>query len=52
MLSAVEELFPSKLFSMGDEINARYYADDAQTQHDIDGRTLEQALDAYTQGNA
>jgi hypothetical protein len=50
MLSAVVELFPSTLFRMGgDEINARCYADDAQTQHDIDGRTLEQALNAYTQ---
>jgi hexosaminidase len=50
MLSAVAELFPSTLFSTGgDEINARCYADDAQTQHDLDGRTLEQALDAFTQ---
>ena len=32
-----------------DEINARCYADDAQTQHDLDGRTLEQALDDFTQ---
>jgi hexosaminidase len=43
-------MFPSGLFSTGgDEINARCYADDAQTQRDLDGRTLEQALDAFTQ---
>ncbi|KAF8499849.1 glycoside hydrolase superfamily [Russula emetica] len=40
MLSSVAGLFPSKLFSTGgDEINAQCYA----------GRTLEQALDAFTQ---
>ena len=50
MLGAVAELFPSTLFSTGgDEINARCYADDAQTQRDLDGRTLNQALDAFTQ---
>jgi hexosaminidase len=50
LLSAVAEMFPSGLFSTGgDEINARCYADDAQTQRDLDGRTLEQALDAFTQ---
>ena len=44
MLSAVAELFPSTLFSTGgDEINSRCYADDAQTQRDLDGRTLNQA---------
>jgi hexosaminidase len=50
MLSSVAGLFPSTLFSTGgDEINARCYADDAQTQRDLNGRTLEQALDAFTQ---
>jgi len=52
MLSSVAELFPSTLFSTGgDEINARCYADDAQTQRDLNasGQTLEQALDAFTQ---
>jgi hexosaminidase len=50
LLSAIAELFPSTLFSTGgDEINVRCYQDDAQTQHDLDGRTLEQALDAFVQ---
>ncbi|KAI0272898.1 N-acetylhexosaminidase [Russula aff. rugulosa BPL654] len=50
LLSSVARLFPSTLFSTGgDEINARCYADDAQTQRDLNGRTLEQALDAFTQ---
>jgi len=33
----------------GDEINANCYQDDAQTQKDLAGRTVEQALDAFTQ---
>lgn len=50
LLSSVAGLFPSTLFSTGgDEINTRCYADDAQTQRDLNGRTLEQALDAFTQ---
>ncbi len=50
MLSSVAGMFPSTLFSTGgDEINVRCYADDAQTQRDLGGRTLEQALDAFTQ---
>ena len=50
LLSSVAGLFPSTLFSTGgDEINAQCYADDAQTQRDLNGRTLEQALDAFTQ---
>ena len=32
-----------------DEINARCYVDDAQTQYDLGGRIHEQALDAFTQ---
>jgi len=50
LLSAIAKLFPSTLFSTGgDEINARCYTDDAQTQSDLSGRTLNQALDAFTQ---
>jgi hexosaminidase len=50
LLGAVAEMFPSALFSTGgDEINVQCYADDAQTQRDLDGRTLEQALDVFTQ---
>ncbi|KAH8992276.1 beta-hexosaminidase [Lactarius hatsudake] len=50
LLSAVAKLFPSTLFSTGgDEINARCYQDDAQTQKDLDGRTVAQALDTFTQ---
>ena len=50
LLSAVAELFPSTLFGTGgDEINIQFYADDAQTQSDLSGRTLNQALDAFTQ---
>jgi hexosaminidase len=50
LLSAVAELFPSTLFSTGgDEINMPCYQDDAQTQADLAGRTVKQALDAFTQ---
>ncbi|KAI0298150.1 N-acetylhexosaminidase [Multifurca ochricompacta] len=50
LLSAVAKLFPSPLFSTGgDEINARCYHDDAQTQNDLAGRSVEQALDVFTQ---
>jgi hexosaminidase len=50
LLSAVADLFPSALFSTGgDEINAACYEADAQTQRDLDGRTLDQALDAFTE---
>ena len=50
LLSAIAELFPSTLFGTGgDEINVRCYADDAQTQRDLSGRTLNKALDAFTQ---
>ena len=50
LLSAIAELFTSTLFGTGgDEINMRCYADDAQTQSDLAGRTLNQALDAFTQ---
>ena len=43
---------PSKLFSTGgDELNINCYAKDSQTQADLNssGRTLEQALDVFTQ---
>jgi hexosaminidase len=50
LLSAVAKLFPSTLFSTGgDEINAQCYQADAQTQHDLGGRSLNQALDGFTQ---
>ena len=45
-------MFPSKLFSTGgDELNANCYAQDNETQADLSaqGKTLEQALDAFTQ---
>ena len=46
------KLFPSKLFSTGgDELNTNCYAQDAQTQSELkaSGKTLEQALDTFTQ---
>ena len=50
MLSAVEELFPSKLFSMAE---TKSMHDTTRMMHRrsmiLNGRTLEQALDAYTQ---
>ncbi|PIL35139.1 hypothetical protein GSI_02928 [Ganoderma sinense ZZ0214-1] len=52
MLAAVARMFPSTLMSTGgDEINAKCYEQDAQTQADLksSGRTLEQALDVFTQ---
>ncbi|KAI9436475.1 glycoside hydrolase superfamily [Lactarius indigo] len=50
LLSAVVKLFPSTLFgTCGDEINARCDQDDAQTQHDLGGKTIAQALDTVTQ---
>ncbi|KAH9055259.1 N-acetylhexosaminidase [Lactarius vividus] len=50
LLSAVAKLFPSTLFSTGgDEINARCYQDDVQTQQELGGRTVAQALDMFTQ---
>jgi Glycosyl hydrolase family 20, catalytic domain len=33
----------------GDEINTRCYRDDPQTQQDLAGRTLNEALDVFTQ---
>jgi hexosaminidase len=50
LLNAVAELFPSTLFGGGgDEINMRCCADGAQTQSDLAGRMLDQALDPFTQ---
>jgi len=50
LLSAIAKLFPSTLFGTGgDEINLRCYADDAQTQSDLAGRMVEQAVDAFMQ---
>ncbi|ETW82196.1 glycoside hydrolase family 20 protein [Heterobasidion irregulare TC 32-1] len=50
LLRAAAALFPSSLFSTGgDEINARCYADDAQTQAALvaGGQTVEQALSDF-----
>ena len=43
-------MFPSTLFSTGgDEINAQCYKDDPETQQELAGRNLSQALGAFTQ---
>jgi hypothetical protein len=50
LLSAAAKLFPSTLFATGgNEINTRCYQDDPQTQQDLAGRTLNEALEAFTQ---
>ncbi|RPD56093.1 beta-hexosaminidase [Lentinus tigrinus ALCF2SS1-7] len=52
LLSAVAKMFPSTIMSTGgDEVNANCYEQDAETQADLKatGRTLEQALDVFTQ---
>ncbi|KAM5540844.1 hypothetical protein V8D89_005488 [Ganoderma adspersum] len=52
MLAAAARMFRSTLMSTGgDEINAKCYEQDAETQADLksSGRTLEQALDVFTQ---
>jgi hexosaminidase len=52
LLSAIAKTLPSKLFSTGgDEINQNCYKQDAKTQADLaaSGKTLEQALDSFTQ---
>lgn len=52
LLSAVAKVLPSKLFSTGgDELNTHCYDEDAPTQADLksSGKTLEQALDTFTQ---
>ncbi|CDO72187.1 Glycoside Hydrolase Family 20 protein [Trametes cinnabarina] len=52
LFTAVATIFPSKLFSTGgDELNTNCYAIDEPTQASLNatGRTLEQALDAFTQ---
>ncbi|KAH9960978.1 N-acetylhexosaminidase [Lactifluus volemus] len=50
LLSAAAKLFPSTLFATGgDGINTRCYQDDPQTQQDLAGRTLNEALDVFTQ---
>ncbi|KXN82649.1 Beta-hexosaminidase 2 [Leucoagaricus sp. SymC.cos] len=52
LIKAVASMFPSKLFSTGgDELNTNCYAKDNQTQQDLksQGKTLEQALDTFTQ---
>ncbi|XP_006455958.1 hypothetical protein AGABI2DRAFT_188060 [Agaricus bisporus var. bisporus H97] len=52
LIGAVSSMFPSKLFHTGgDEINTNCYDQDEQTQMDLNsqGKTFEQALDAFTQ---
>ncbi|KAG6845602.1 hypothetical protein H0H87_006655 [Tephrocybe sp. NHM501043] len=52
LLKAIAGLFKSKLFSTGgDELNANCYTQDNATQADLaaQGKTLEQALDTFTQ---
>jgi hexosaminidase len=52
LISAAAKVLPSKLFSTGgDELNTNCYVHDPQTRADLrsSGRTLEQALDAFTQ---
>ncbi|KAF9241103.1 N-acetylhexosaminidase [Melanogaster broomeanus] len=52
LLSAVAEMFPSKLFSTGgDEVHTSCYDADEQTQEILNstGQTLEEALSSFTQ---
>ncbi|KAF8158414.1 N-acetylhexosaminidase [Crassisporium funariophilum] len=52
LISSIARTLPSTLFSTGgDELNVNCYTQDAQTQADLkaSGRTLEQALDVFTQ---
>lgn len=52
LLSAVARMFPSTLVSTGgDELNLNCYAQDVDTQADLktSGRSIEQALDVFTQ---
>lgn len=52
LLAAVAKMFPSTLFSTGgDELNTNCYAADMDTQQDLQssGKTLEEALDTFTQ---
>lgn len=52
LLTAVAKLSPSTLFSTGgDELNVKCYTDDEETQASLNatGKTLEQALDTFTQ---
>ena len=52
LFTEVAKMFPSTLFSTGgDELNTNCYAIDAPTQAALNetGRTLEQALDVFTQ---
>ena len=54
LISSIAKTLPSTLFSTGgDEINTQCYAHDAQTQADLTqtNKTIEQALDAYTQAS-
>ena len=52
LLASVARMFPSGLMSTGgDELNTACYAQDAETQAELNatGRTLEEALNVFTQ---
>ncbi|KAF8195383.1 glycoside hydrolase family 20 protein [Pholiota molesta] len=52
LVASIARTLPSTLFSTGgDELNVNCYTQDAQTQADLtaSGKTLEQALDTFTQ---
>ncbi|KXN85407.1 Beta-hexosaminidase 2 [Leucoagaricus sp. SymC.cos] len=54
LIKAIASMFPSTLFHTGgDEINTNCYAHDNSTQQDLksQGKTLEQALDTFTQAS-
>jgi hexosaminidase len=54
LLSAISSRFPGKYFSTGgDELNTKCYDIDDSTQSDLQssGKTLEQALDTFTQAS-
>ena len=52
LLAAVAKMFPSSMMSTGgDELNVNCYNQDSETQASLNasGKTLEQALDTFTQ---
>ena len=52
LLAAVAKMFPSSIMSTGgDELNVNCYNQDSETQASLNasGKTLEQALDTFTQ---
>ena len=54
LLAAVAKMFPSSIMSTGgDELNVNCYNQDSETQASLNasGKTLEQALDTFTQAS-